>query len=245
MQAMVPYEKTEQASGGRTTIVTLGVLLMASAFPLILGLKEDLPIAVWATSLVMLGSLAMFRSGSLFGQVLARGVWWQSLALGVVFGVGVFVEPFLSGKFATVAAMLSIGGALAIAGAGRHGLERLSPKFAPTAFRTSLMVSLVMALADTGSLLFYGGITIEESGAWTAPLPFFACAAAMMVAVHGLYRLRLWGLALNIVANVVIAGIAVAGLLDLPDVLAYGLAATALVQLLIPVPLVRAMLRGK
>ena len=31
--------------------------------------------------------------------------------------------------------------------------------------------------ADTGSLLFYGGITIEESGAWTAPLPFFACAA--------------------------------------------------------------------
>ena len=107
------------------------------------------------------------------------------------------------------------------------------------------MVSLVMALADTGSLLFYGGVTLEESHGWSASLPFLVSAAVMMVAIHGLYRLRLWGLALNIVANIVIAIIALTGVLDLPNVLAYALAATALVQLLIPVPLVRTMLRGK
>ncbi len=242
---MVPYEKTEQVSWGRTAIVGLGVLLMSSAFPLVAGLDQDMPLAVWATSLVMLASLAMFRSRSLFAQVLARGVWWQALALGLAFGAATLLEPFMSDKFFYIVPMLLAGGALAIAGAGRHGLERLSPKFAPSAFRVSLMVSLIMALADTGSLLFYGGVALEEHSGLMGAMPFLASALVMMIAVHGLYRLRLWGLGLNIVANVVIAGIAIAGVLDLPDVLAYGLAATAIVQLLIPIPLVRAMARAK
>jgi hypothetical protein len=65
----------------------------------------------------------------------------------------------------------------------------------------------------------------------------------MGLALHGLYRLKIWGLGLNIVANVLIAGMALGGVLDLPDVLANLLAATAVAQLFIPAPLLFAMVK--
>jgi hypothetical protein len=48
---------------------------------------------------------------------------------------------------------------------------------------------------------------------------------------------------LNIVANVIIAGLAISGVFDLPGVLTGGLVATAVAQLVIPVPMIRAMLQ--
>ncbi|MCA9709974.1 MAG: hypothetical protein KDK70_29315, partial [Myxococcales bacterium] len=76
-------------------------------------------------------------------------------------------------------------------------------------------------------------------------LVLLACAALMIVALVGLYRLRVWGLVLNIAANLLIAGLAIADVLDVPGVVQAALCTTAVVQLVLPVPLLIAMARGR
>ena len=58
------------------------------------------------------------------------------------------------------------------------------------------------------------------------------------LAILGLYRLQVWGLVLNIVANLLIAGLALCGALAIPSLLAASLATTAVIQLALPMPLV-------
>jgi uncharacterized membrane protein (DUF2068 family) len=109
------------------------------------------------------------------------------------------------------------------------------------------MLSMVLALADTQALLLYGALTLEERGsnALLHAGPFLASAGVMMLALWGLWNMRMWGFLLNIVANVIIAGLALSGVFDLPGVLTGGLVATAVAQLLIPIPMIRAMLPAR
>jgi hypothetical protein len=65
-----------------------------------------------------------------------------------------------------------------------------------------------------------------------------------MIAVFGLFRLAVWGLMLNLLANVAIAGLGLAGALELPGPIVGSLVATAVLQILLPVPMLVAMARG-
>ena len=167
----------------------------------------------------------------------------------IAFAEGGLPNTYVPGRnllFLTLAAALGARrGIGALVSAGRAGLQQHSARFAPVAHRGGLMLSIVLALADTQALLLYGMVEIEDHSTrlFVHAGPFFASAGVMMIALWGLWNMRMWGMLLNIVANVIIAGLAISGVFDLPGILAAGLFATAVVQLLIPIPMIRAMLQ--
>lgn len=195
---------------------------------------------------LLLVSAALIFRNHLPSQILVRAALWSNLVLGTLLAVAGFSE----GVMGTV---IAIGTAVGLLSLGRTGLDQKTGGFAPVAFRASLIVALVMALADVQSLALFAMLGLQGAARVTyRPMVEFghalvtlACAAVMVLAVIGMYRLRVWGLALNIAANVVVAALALTGALTVPHMIVFGLCTTAAVQLVLPVPLIVAMFRGQ
>lgn len=215
----------------RSALASLAAVIAALAF----GTMEDAPpLALLLPSALLVVAAALVWLRGLPSDLLARAVLWSNLLLGVLIAIsGSWTERTYGGVIA-----LATGTALLIL--GRAGLEQPSAAFRPAAFRGSLVLALVMALADTQSLALFGGLHLEH-GRVAAATPLLVCAGVMVIATLGLYRLQVWGLVLNIVANVVIAGLALCGALEVPWLLAASLATTAVIQLALPMPLVVAL----
>lgn len=224
------------ASRLRLALAAIGCVIAGLGFS---GFVVDDP-DVWPLAMPMLllfGSAALLFRAHLPSQLLVRAVLWSNLVLGTL------ISMTGGSSELELGAMLAVGSAMGLVSLGRHGLDLPSEDFAPAAFRGSLVLTLVMALADTQSLALFGALHLDHSP--SESLPLLACAGFMLVALYGLYHLKLWGLVLNIVANVVIAGLAFTGVLDLPDPIVFALCTTAMIQLALPVPLVVSVVRGK
>lgn len=228
---------------GRRALASAGSLTAAAAIPVMMALSpfgpdmEDALVLSIPTALCTLATFLLHRR-HLGSQILARATWWSNLILGMLISIsGSGAEGEVAGP------MLALGCGLALLTMGRAGLDEEVPagRFHPVAFRGSLILALVMALADTQSLLFFGVLSFAVEQPSVLPL---VCAATMILAVLGLYRLAVWGLALNLVANVAIAGLGLAGALGLPDPIVAALVATAVLQLLVPLPLLVGLVRG-
>lgn len=267
--ALVP---TSQATGAedqgamprwRKALVALGVTMMASV-PYVLTAfdvaRRSYDASFWAEvarlpmflHLLAIGALlsgALAMIPKTLPQIISRAAWWQGLVMGALFMVLLCVSSSSTraGEAFALVGLLAGGSGLALAAAGKARLDGQAA-FAPVAFRFSLLSSLIMALADTQALVLYGGLNAYHTRSLGSMLskggPALACAAVMLIAIVGVYRMRFWGVALNIVANIAIAGLAFSGALNLPQPLAYGFAATAILQLLVPVPMLRAIVKN-
>lgn len=229
--SMEPTQDVSPRSLWRSAIASLAAVIAALAF----GAMDDTPpLALLIPGGLLVVAAALVWRRGLPSDLLARAVLWSNLLLGFLLAIsGNWTERAHGGVIA-----LATGAALLIL--GRAGLEQPSAAFRPAAFRGSLVLALVMALADTQSLALFGGLHLEH-GRVTAATPLLVCAGVMVIATLGLYRLQVWGLVLNIVANVAIAGLALCGALEVPWLLAASLATTAVIQLALPVPLVVAL----
>jgi hypothetical protein len=199
---------------------------------------DHVPWALWLPTGLLIASAALVWHGRLTSQLLARAVWWSNLLLGALLAVsGASSERALGG-------WLAISTGAALLAAARRGLDTESA-FSPVAYRTSLMGILVMALADAQSLLLFGTLQLTEKRSWHEGVATLALwlAGAALVAIVGLYRLKLWGLVLNLIVNVAIVGVALGGLLDLPTPLLWAYVATSTLQLVLATPLVIALVR--
>ena len=202
------------------------------------GFDRDLPAALWIPTLLLTASAVFVFSRQLGPQILARAAWWSNLILGTLIAFTSSSSEVIS----ATALAATCGAALLLA--GRSGLSGDSGAFRPVAFRATLLIAMIMALADTQSLLLFGTLEASEhSGLDLESGLMLGSAAFMVVAMVGLFRLRVWGLALNIVANVVIAILAATDCYDLPDPLVYALVTTAVLQLLLPIPMIAAIAR--
>jgi len=124
---------------------------------------------------------------------------------------------------------------------GAHGLEpeRYRGVFVPLAHRVTLTWAMILGIADLQTLL-----AVNQAHRWMYPLPD-ACALGMVIAAFGLYRLRVWGLWLNLGMNAIVAALAVSNnLVGVSLPVAYTLAATAIAQTVLVIPLVRSILHG-
>lgn len=195
-----------------------------------------LPIAALAVAITWV------RRRDLAAQMMVRALAWSALVIGCiisVFGRGVFnlMGPFIVMGAGT--ALLLLGG---------RGLGMSSPLFRPLAFRNHLLLALVLATADAGTLLFGAtmqigmGVGRGSIEYLVMGVPTMICGLVMAAAVGGIYRLRTWALVLNLFANVAIAFLAMSGYLGLTIPVATALAATATIQLLLPVPILAAAL---
>jgi hypothetical protein len=222
----------------RRALAACASLGAAASFQLI----GSTPWALWLPT-ALLGACAIVQLHRHVGsQLLVRAVWWSNLLLGTLLAVsGGSTER-------EVGALVALGTGAALLAVGRRGLEETGAgAFTPIAYRGSLMGIMVMALADAQSLLLFGTLQLTENKSWqahgVATLPLWL-AAALVVAMAGTYRLKLWGLALNLIVNVAIAGAALVGALDLPRPLVVAYLGTSLLQILLAAPLVVALFRG-
>lgn len=226
----------------RTVAASLMALVAAVAMQAWNGWDRDLHLALWIPTLLLAASAGLLHSRHLGAQVLARAAWWSNAILGVLVAMSGSSREF------AVAVVLASTCLAALALAGRHGLanSQSSSVFQPVAFRASLLLAMVMALADTQSLLLFGSIVAtDRSGHGIEAALMLGSAAVMVVALIGLFRLRVWGLALNLIANITIAALAAADCYELPDALVYALVCTAVLQLLLPLPMIAAMVRPR
>lgn len=176
-------------------------------------------------------------------HVLIRAVAWSTLVVGTLLPF-----TFDAWSFRLVGHVAALGSGVALLSLREVGLDAemaAGTPFVPIKHRGPLIVALVMATADAMTLLFAGLVSMEV-GAYDfvtfAPgsIPTLIAGLVMVLAVFGLYRLRVWALVLNLVANVVIAYLAFSGVLGLSVPVAIALTSTAIIQTLLPVPVLAA-----
>lgn len=205
-----------------------------------------LPAALWLPTALLAASALLVWRRHVGGQLLARAVWWSNLVLGTLIAV--------SGGSSerTVAALLACCTGAALVAVGRADLDEATPSgaFLPLAFRGTLICLLVMAMADAQSLLLFGALEMTDPpnhlghASLTDALPL-SLALPLLVAVVGLYRLRLWGLVLDLAASAALAAFAATGTLELPKPLLVAYVATAAAQWLVALPLLVALARRR
>jgi hypothetical protein len=128
---------------------------------------------------------------------------------------------------------LAVTSAFSLLVAGTIGLGEDGGRFRPAAFRGTLMLALVLAIADSATLLWFGTMQAVEDRSFRILL----LLPPMIAGVVGLLQLRTWGLLVSLACNVAVAALAAAAVLDLPPPLRWMLVATAILQLLVPVPM--------
>lgn len=231
--------------------ITLGAVMIALALPLGVFLKSGQIYDVMiAFSALMLLSAPMARAKTLLPQLLARALWWQALTFGTLLGTNLLYDALRlpyglagSNRYLIITSLLSVtGSGLALLGARSVGLHHSSKHFDPHTHRPSLMIALIMAMADALALTFYTGLVLTEH--YANAFPIGASALVMIGAIWGLYRLKVWGLLFNAGANLAIAALAIGGAFDLPNFITYGLAITAFAQLALLAPLLRDVARN-
>lgn len=222
-------------------------LLLAAPAPALYYMFTDfgpVPIVAWIAIVAVPVSAALVFVPRLEPQILARAVMWGMLVFGTLLSV-VADTPRLEANLISMG--LVFGSGLALLTLGAAGLDAPPARraFVPVAFRGVLVAILVMALADTATLLFWGGLVLEDGPDRPALFAFlFGAGGLMLVAVMGLYGLRVWGFALNVLANLAIASGAWF-IPRLPNEIAACLTATAIAQLVVGMPLMKGLFARK
>lgn len=205
-----------------------------------LGGRSDPPVVVWGALLAVVIAAALVFVPRLEPQILTRAVLWGTMVAGALIS---FVADTSKTEAHVMSLAMVLCSGLALLLLAKAGLDAPPARaaFVPVAFRGVLVAIMVMALADTATLLFWGGLVLEASSAEWALLPyFFGSGALMLLALYGLYSLRVWGFLLNMIANVVVATFAWL-VPDMPTAIAACLSATAAAQLVVGLPFLRGL----
>ena len=192
--------------------------------------------------MAMLGwAVRLVTRPSFTAQVLVRSIAVSNLLVALLLALAV---GGVIGVFGQILVAVSCARALMLL--GDRGLDRNDEdsSFNPIGFRGFLVLALILAFADAQTLgfsaltqasyLFTDSRTLLIASRTAVAL---ICAGVMALNVWGLIRLRTWAMLLNIVTNLVIAWLALTGALSVNMWVAASLAATATVQLLLPVPI--------
>ncbi len=169
-------------------------------------------------------------------QVLTRALWFSTALVAAVH----LIMPLGVDAPLALAILVASGGALAAAGTSGLRGDAAAGAFRPVAFRASLLASVGMALADALALLFYGIALFERFD--VVSLSLFL-GPLLCVAAIGVYRLKTSAVFAMLLLNAIVLGAAVAGALWVPPPLATALVVTSLIQLLLPLPMLRAIIR--
>lgn len=222
------------APKGRPLLATVLCVLATAAF---IHASDHASVLVLPAAMLLAAAGLLWRT-DLTSQIFVRSVLWSNLLLGTLLGVA------SSASEATLGGAVALTTGAALLTLGNDSLRNDSGRFTPIAHRSSLLLAIVMALADTQSLLLFAAVRVHKASA-DGSLLLLACASLMVVALIGLYRLRVWGVGLNLATNLLVAGLAIGGVLPLPDPVTYALCGTALIQLVLPIPMLVSMAKGR
>jgi len=200
-----------------------------------------LPAALWLPTGFLLAAALLVHHRHVGSLLLVRAVLWSNLLLGTV------VCWYGGSSDRHVAPILALANGAALLLLGRRGLDggAQNGRFVPMAFRGALVAILVMALADAQTLLFFGSLYFQLSGVdLRLVVPPLLIAGAFLGSVAGLYRLRVWGLALDAVASLGLLAFATTDLLRLGPMFNIVFAGSAIFQLVLVASVVVRLARG-
>ena len=106
------------------------------------------------------------------------------------------------------------------------------------AFRGTLQLSLVLAMADTASLALFGVVAPVLASDTTLAAKLLPLAALTGLGVAGLLRLRTWGLLVALASNLLVGSSPPHGPSPVPMALQNLFVATALLQVIVPLPMI-------
>lgn len=168
-------------------------------------------------------------------QLLARGVWWSNLVLGVLLTIlGSSSEGHLG-----VGLTVACGAALVLSDHRALTAAADAAGFRPAAYVGTLQLLLVLALADAQTLILFAVIEASDHGASTKL--FALVAAGLLVGFVGLLRLALWGVGLTMASSFVLAAAIVSGAVRIDHDLHKPLLVIAAMQLVVPLPMLASM----
>ncbi|HSK04841.1 MAG TPA: hypothetical protein VK932_26510 [Kofleriaceae bacterium] len=216
-----------QAHRARAWLASL-LAILASVF--MIKVAERTPVLLLPAALPVLAAVLLHRP-RLQAQLVARAALWAAMILHMLLG---HVEAHVNAR-PNASIAVAVAGALALLVAGRVSPGAEPGAFQPAAYRKTLTLSLVLALADTFTLWMWTAFALLGGAPTLDMLGFLACAIVTLVGAIGLYRLRMWALALNVLANVGIALLFGARIIDVQE-LRLVFIASALAQLLVALP---------
>jgi hypothetical protein len=230
--------------------VRLGVATASALAAAILMRTWDgsVPAALWIPAAFLALSALLLHHGVVGSQLIARAAWWATLVLGTLLAVA-----GRGSREGTMGVLLAMTTGTALLTMGRLGLdEGEGSAFRPVAFRTTLTLGMIMAVADAQALVLFGALKLQEHG-WkerpseSGPQSFLLLlsASVLVLAITGLYRIRVWGLLLATVCAAGVAMLSVTNAYGLPSPLGTGMALTSTAQVLLPMPIIIAIFRGK
>jgi len=217
------------------TLASLGLLAVFVAI-----LRDERPRgAEWAlggifVALPLVAGAAVWWE-RLGAQLLTRGIWWSFLLLGGL--IAVTNGPSRHHE----AVLLTTSAAAALLVAGSTGLGPGRGRFKPVAFRGTLLLALVLAIADTCSFVWVGTVNLIDG--WRVGV--LLLVPAMIAGVIGLLRLRTWGLIVSLLSNVAVVVLSSTRLIHLPDAFRALFIGTAALQLLVPAPMLVSIALGR
>lgn len=172
---------------------------------------------------------------SLGAQLLARGLWWSNFLLGVLL---VLVG---SGRESKTGALLGLfcSGALLVADRTRLTAAADAAGFRPAAYAGTLQLLLVLALADAQTLLLFGAVELQHTGATAAV--FFGLALGFVVGFVALLRLSLAGVVVTMGSALALALVVGTQAVRVDPDLRLPLLVVACVQLAVPLPMLVSM----
>jgi hypothetical protein len=217
----------------RPALASSGCLAAAGAWSVAFG--DEAAVFLHLPTAALVAAAYLCHAPAPGAQMLARGVMWAMLVLGAM------IAQLGEGAAATAVA---VGCGVSLLVLGGRGLDGESARFRPVAYRGTLTAALTLAMADTFSLGFWA-LAAQEASVSAAAAALAGCALLMGIGIVGLYRLKTWGLGVNIGANLLIAGLAGSGAIDTPPFLTCLLVGTATLQLLVPIPLLYGILRKR
>jgi hypothetical protein len=231
----MPAARRLELSLPRRALATAGALAGAV---IMRSWGDFLPWSLWIPAGLLALSALLVHRNHIGGQLLARAILWSNLLLGAL------IAGSSNGSEQMLGAGLAVATGGALLAVGRAGLGATAAgAFSPGAFRGAMIATLVLATADAQSFLLFGGIGLEEHHEDKAA-PLLLAGGVLLVAVAGLYRLRVWGVLLAALASAAVAACGVAGAFDLPPPLLGMIVASAVLQLALPAPIFAALARA-
>jgi hypothetical protein len=189
----------------------------AAGVPILLALSHDAYWKVLLPVVALVSAAIVVLIPRLGPQLFARAVFWSNLGLGAILCL------LGSGSETWSGFELAAACGIALLVVGRKGLAEGGERdaYAPAAFRSSLLLLMVLALADAQTFLLFGILNMDGAdGARFGPhvsALLLTAGAVLAVGFIGLYRVELWGAALNVGTCVAVLIVAGAGLIQVDD----------------------------
>ncbi|CAN5899522.1 hypothetical protein BH11MYX4_BH11MYX4_67120 [soil metagenome] len=176
-------------------------------------------------------------------QLFARAVWWSNLGLGAIICVLSSPDSSNNGPAFLFVALC----AFALLAVGRGGLGEAGERggYAPAAFRSSLLLLMVLALADAQTFFLFLVLVWRDKEQLATWLVLGPAVAAYVVGFVGLYRLRPWGAFLNALASLVVLVVTLAHVTEMDHALRHIVEVLTAVHVLAAAPMLLSLATGR